>query len=67
MYAIVVKCDNDCEHIVSVGKTYMDAWANIPNDLISLTTTNACRTVRVKRSYVEGIKKFNRVGGINQR
>lgn len=70
MYGVVMKCSEGCEHLVSVGRTYMDAWGNVPKKLIGLTAEKGvCRTIRLRKEEVEAMRetmrKIKNIGGLH--
>jgi hypothetical protein len=73
MYGVVAKCKikgKQHEHLLAVGNTYMDAWGNVPSDIVSITAQypNVTHTIRLRKADVERMrkdKKFAKVGGLN--
>lgn len=48
LYGILVKCSKECEHLVSVGKTWQDAWANAE---VEYGMMDSARQVRVSKNH----------------
>lgn len=44
LYGVVVQCTYGCEHLIGVGKTSIDAWANAPPKYAAL---RGARTIRI--------------------